>query len=162
MSNHYHVVLRVGPARAQDWSDEEVIGRWCRLFRGGILVERVLKGETVTAAAWIAKNRYNAGWGSYSQIITLGQFHGLDSENDITELTGPDLVAWTQAQRIAQEVVGGTIPDPGGFVYFGNGTRVRDCMRACARSNSDFRYGNIPDTNFYYSNGDYTSGCTIP
>jgi putative transposase len=50
MSNHYHVVLRVDPARAQEWSDEEVIGRWRQLFRGGVLVERFLKGETTTRA----------------------------------------------------------------------------------------------------------------
>jgi putative transposase len=50
MSNHYHVVLRVDPARAQGWSDEEVIGRWRRLFRGGVLVERFLQGEATTRA----------------------------------------------------------------------------------------------------------------
>jgi putative transposase len=50
MSNHYHVVLRVDSARAQGWSDEEVIFRWRRLFRGGVLVERFLKGEATTRA----------------------------------------------------------------------------------------------------------------
>ncbi|ABA58322.1 Protein of unknown function DUF1568 [Nitrosococcus oceani ATCC 19707] len=50
MSNHYHVVLRVDPVRAQGWSDEEVIDRWRRLFSGGVLVERFLQGETATQA----------------------------------------------------------------------------------------------------------------
>jgi putative transposase len=50
MSNHYHVVLRVDSGRAQGWSDEEVIGRWRQLFRGGVLVERFLQGETTTRA----------------------------------------------------------------------------------------------------------------
>jgi putative transposase len=50
MSNHYHVVLRVDSGRAQGWSDKEVISRWRQLFRGGVLVERVLQGEAVTVA----------------------------------------------------------------------------------------------------------------
>lgn len=32
MSNHLHVVLRVDPVAAQQWSDEEVAARWVRLF----------------------------------------------------------------------------------------------------------------------------------
>lgn len=134
------------------------------------LIARMIWGEqrsqgnqAMAAAAWIAKNRYDAGWGSYQQIITPGQFHGLASESDVTGLTGPDLAAWTDAKRIAQEVVDGTIADPtGGVVYFGNGASVRNRMQACARRNSDFTYGNISGTNLYYSNGDYTANCAIP
>jgi putative transposase len=50
MSNPCHGVLRVDSARAQSWSTEEVISRWRRLFRGGVLVERFLKGEATTRA----------------------------------------------------------------------------------------------------------------
>ena len=50
MSNHYHVVLRVDDEQAADWSDEEVIRRWRQLFSGGVLVERLLKGEATTQA----------------------------------------------------------------------------------------------------------------
>ncbi|HLT90911.1 MAG TPA: transposase [Woeseiaceae bacterium] len=32
MDNHYHVVVRVVAKRAQQWSDEEVVERWARLF----------------------------------------------------------------------------------------------------------------------------------
>lgn len=32
MSNHVHVVLRVDPIAATDWTDAEVAQRWCRLF----------------------------------------------------------------------------------------------------------------------------------
>lgn len=32
MSNHYHVVVRIAAARADRWSDEEVIRRWGELF----------------------------------------------------------------------------------------------------------------------------------
>ncbi len=49
MSNHYHVVLRVDRDSVSRWSDEEVIERWTRLFRGPLLVQRQLAGETLTA-----------------------------------------------------------------------------------------------------------------
>jgi len=32
MSNHVHIVLRIDPLAAQQWSDEEVATRWVRLF----------------------------------------------------------------------------------------------------------------------------------
>ncbi|MDN5850908.1 MAG: transposase, partial [Nitrococcus sp.] len=50
MSNHYHVVLRVGSDQAEDWSDEEVIRRWRQLFTGGVLVERFVRGEATSRA----------------------------------------------------------------------------------------------------------------
>jgi REP element-mobilizing transposase RayT len=33
MSNHYHVVLRVNNDQLNDWSDEDVVGRWAQLYR---------------------------------------------------------------------------------------------------------------------------------
>lgn len=38
MSNHYHIVLKVDQPRAADWSDDEVLERWTRLFSGPLLV----------------------------------------------------------------------------------------------------------------------------
>ena len=32
MSNHLHLVLRIDPAEASAWSDEDVAARWVRLF----------------------------------------------------------------------------------------------------------------------------------
>jgi hypothetical protein len=42
MSNHYHLVLHIDSGRAEAWSDEEVLRRWTRLFRGPEPVRRWL------------------------------------------------------------------------------------------------------------------------
>lgn len=71
MSNHYHLVLRVDRDAVGRWSNEEVIERWTRLFRGPLLVQRQLAGETLTpaecatvkdiAAVWRAR-LYDVSW----------------------------------------------------------------------------------------------------
>jgi REP element-mobilizing transposase RayT len=48
MSNHYHLVLRLGSAEA--WSDEEVIDRWLALHRGPLLVRQWREGRALNAA----------------------------------------------------------------------------------------------------------------
>lgn len=42
MSNHYHVVLHINKTKADAWSDEEVIERWHRLYKGNPLSQRFL------------------------------------------------------------------------------------------------------------------------
>jgi hypothetical protein len=42
MSNHYHLVLRLAPARAQAWTAHEVVERWRRLYAGPPCVARFL------------------------------------------------------------------------------------------------------------------------
>jgi REP element-mobilizing transposase RayT len=50
MANHYHVVLRVNCAQLEQWSDLEVVQRWCGLFRGPTLARRYLAGDAVSEA----------------------------------------------------------------------------------------------------------------
>jgi REP element-mobilizing transposase RayT len=50
MSNHYHLVLFIDALRAREWSDEEVIRRWGKLFRIPMLVQRYLSNETKSEA----------------------------------------------------------------------------------------------------------------
>ena len=45
MSNHYHLVLHVDQKRSADWSDDEVIARWLKLYKGPPLIHRYLKKE---------------------------------------------------------------------------------------------------------------------
>ena len=50
MSNHYHLVVRLCPDQAKDWSDDEVLTRWTALFKGPLLVQRYRAGDVLDAA----------------------------------------------------------------------------------------------------------------
>jgi REP element-mobilizing transposase RayT len=62
MSNHYHLVLRVAKERAQEWSVDEVIERWYRLYKSNVLVDRYRKGEEMSGAEIQAVNTVVNGW----------------------------------------------------------------------------------------------------
>jgi len=48
MSNHYHLVVRLNPIEATNWTDDDVLQRWTALYRGPILVQRYRAGESLT------------------------------------------------------------------------------------------------------------------
>jgi len=50
MSNHYHVVVHVDAERATNWSNTEVIRRWCNLYRGNLLSQRFVRGDCLSRA----------------------------------------------------------------------------------------------------------------
>ncbi len=50
MSNHYHLVLRLAPDRAQGWTDREIVERWRRIYVGPACVTRFLDGIQLDAA----------------------------------------------------------------------------------------------------------------
>ncbi|MDC1287447.1 transposase [Gammaproteobacteria bacterium] len=45
MHNHYHLVLRLCPEQLDDLNDDEIIQRWCALFKGPLLIQRYRDGE---------------------------------------------------------------------------------------------------------------------
>lgn len=45
MSNHYHLVLRLAPNRAEAWSAREVVERWRRIYVGPPCASRYLDGK---------------------------------------------------------------------------------------------------------------------
>lgn len=62
MSNHYHLVVRLAPTRAARWSADEVVFRWCRLFKGSPLAQRVLEGGTLDPAQRVEVDALAACW----------------------------------------------------------------------------------------------------
>ncbi len=53
MSNHYHVVVRMDPEAATQWTALEVIQRWHGLFSGNPLSRRFAQGEVLSKAEWL-------------------------------------------------------------------------------------------------------------
>ena len=47
LSNHYHLVVRLAPVRAQAWSKRDIIERWARLFQGTSQARRFLNNDTL-------------------------------------------------------------------------------------------------------------------
>ena len=45
MSNHYHLVLKLCPEQLNGLSDDEIMDRWCALFKGPLLVQNYRNGE---------------------------------------------------------------------------------------------------------------------
>jgi REP element-mobilizing transposase RayT len=50
MSNHYHLVLKLSPDQFEDLTDLDIIDRWCSLFTGPILIQRLRQGEALSSA----------------------------------------------------------------------------------------------------------------
>jgi REP element-mobilizing transposase RayT len=48
MHNHYHIVVKITPARVAGWTDEEVAHRWLRIFSGPSLIHQFLAGTDLT------------------------------------------------------------------------------------------------------------------
>ena len=47
MSNHYHLVVKICPDQLNDLSDDDIMDRWCALFKGPLLVQRYRDGEAL-------------------------------------------------------------------------------------------------------------------
>ena len=48
MNNHYHLVLKMEPTQLEPLSDDEIMTRWCALFKGPLLVQRYRAGTPLT------------------------------------------------------------------------------------------------------------------
>lgn len=40
MHNHYHLALKICPEQLEGLSDDDVMDRWCALFKGPLLIQR--------------------------------------------------------------------------------------------------------------------------
>ena len=47
MSNHYHLVVKLAPDEASNWSPDDVLERWTALFRGPLLVQQYRAGKSL-------------------------------------------------------------------------------------------------------------------
>ncbi|MEA5446473.1 transposase [Gammaproteobacteria bacterium AB-CW1] len=62
MSNHTHLVLRLDPETAEEWSEEEIMERWDRLFSLPVLVQRYRRAQTTSRAESEAAQKKIEAW----------------------------------------------------------------------------------------------------
>ncbi len=62
MSNHYHLVIRLAPERAKQWSPRDVVERWTRLYSGPEVAQRYLAGNALSATERSALDAVLAHW----------------------------------------------------------------------------------------------------
>jgi len=48
MSNHYHIVVKITPDQLSALTDEDILRRWCTLYQGPIVVQRMLTGACLS------------------------------------------------------------------------------------------------------------------
>ena len=70
MSNHYHVILHVDSESSIDWSEQDVIERWERLFLLPDLVKRYRSKQAITRAEQEAISILTAKWRCRLQDIS--------------------------------------------------------------------------------------------
>ncbi len=58
MSNHYHVVVKISPSDVDGWSNDEVLERWCCLYKGPLLVQRYQRSEELIPAEMRRVDQY--------------------------------------------------------------------------------------------------------
>ncbi|MET0065679.1 MAG: transposase [Candidatus Thiodiazotropha sp.] len=62
MSNHYHLVLCVDQDAASEWTRDEVMARWRKLFKGPVLADRCLAGEKMSRAEHNTLDKLISKW----------------------------------------------------------------------------------------------------
>jgi REP element-mobilizing transposase RayT len=62
MSNHYHLVLKLCPEQLSGVSNDEIIERWCALFKGPLLVQRYRQGISLSPIERNTVNDIVAVW----------------------------------------------------------------------------------------------------
>jgi len=50
MSNHLHIVLKLGSEQADEWTTGEVLERWTSLYKGPRLIQRLIESDTLDKA----------------------------------------------------------------------------------------------------------------
>ena len=90
MSNHYHVVLRIGEEKAKGWSSVEVIERWDKLFSLPVIITRFLKGECTTSAELLVVDEIIEKW--RDRLFSISWFMRILNEHIARESNREDKV----------------------------------------------------------------------
>ena len=72
MSNHYHLVLHINQANAQDWSHDQVIHKWHQLYKGNFISQRYVQGIKLGQAELAFLNETVERW--REQLMSISWF----------------------------------------------------------------------------------------
>ncbi|WP_196760696.1 transposase [Pseudoalteromonas luteoviolacea] len=62
MSNHYHLVVKVNRQHALSWSDNEVISRWYKLYKGSPIIDKQRNGDALSEAEQLLVSELVEKW----------------------------------------------------------------------------------------------------
>ncbi|MCU7817187.1 MAG: transposase [Candidatus Thiodiazotropha sp. (ex Lucinoma kastoroae)] len=72
MSNHVHTLLFIDQKTAENWTPQEVVERWHRLFKGSLLSQRLIDGDLLSRAEYQALDEQITLW--RSRLMEIGWF----------------------------------------------------------------------------------------
>ena len=72
MSNHYHVVLHINQPYAEQWSQHDIVERWHQLYKGNLLSQRFIRGQSLDKAEQHALNDVVESW--RTRLTSISQF----------------------------------------------------------------------------------------
>jgi len=58
MSNHLHIVVKIGSEQADQWTGKEILERWTSLYKGPKLIQRLIQGDRLDNAEQYSANVY--------------------------------------------------------------------------------------------------------
>ncbi|NHN38314.1 transposase [Pseudomaricurvus alcaniphilus] len=88
MSNHYHIVFHINKDKADRWSNEEVISRWHRLYRGNLLSQKYIAEKTLSKAENCLLEEIVANW--RVRLHSISQFMQVLNESIAREANRED------------------------------------------------------------------------
>ncbi len=107
MSNHTHLVLHVDTERAKQWTWQEVIRQWHKIYQGDFVSQRFMRGETLPAAELKLLKKDANRW--RKRLTNISWFMGALNEpiarkaNEEDEATGKFWEARFKSQALLSE-----------------------------------------------------------
>ena len=81
MSNHYHLLLKVCPEQLEDLCEDDIMDRWCALFKGPLLIQNYRSSEDLKPFERLAVSDIVNVWRSRN---TWPWWTGMDRTGRIT------------------------------------------------------------------------------
>ena len=72
LSNHYHIVVHIDKERLKELSDKAVMDRWCQLFKGPLIIQKLRAGQLLSQAERDTASSIIAIW--RNRLVDLGWF----------------------------------------------------------------------------------------